>query len=405
MKSRRAPAWALAVMALAAAIAAAGIAGAATARENRQKLKNYQRNIQENRRDLEDVRQRLQEEKRMVKTVARKERSLLAEIQVIDRRLEEAEDRYQEYQRNLAVVREQIQAIRGVIAETEADLGQLRRFLAGRLRLLYREGQGGMWRILAASRNFSEALSRLKFFHILASQNTFLIEKVTRRRIDLTRQHEKLAMREKQFRQLEFQAQQTLARIQQQRQAREQFLVKIRDERSSHEQAVKELTAASENLNRLIKRLERNAKKIQKNLELAGRQFGQRPRTFPWPTRGRVISRFGRVRHPRFNTYMVNKGIDIAGPIGQNVISVARGQVLFAEWFEGFGRMVILDHGGGFNTVYAHLQNIDVSAGDVVEERQPIGRLGDSGTWKGPSLYFEIRRRGEALDPLKWLEP
>jgi murein DD-endopeptidase MepM/ murein hydrolase activator NlpD len=262
-----------------------------------------------------------------------------------------------------------------------------------------------LWRILASSRTGSEALARFKFFHILAAQNAFLIERMTGKHRELAGQHQKLAMRERQFHALEIQAQQTLARIQQQRQARENFLENIRQERSAHEQAVQELTAASENLNRLIKTLEQRARALAKAIQLSGRVFPQRQRTLPWPTRGRVISQFGRVRHPRFNTYMVNKGIDITGPIGQNVVSVARGQVLFAEWFEGFGRMIILDHGGGFNTVYAHLQNISVSAGDVVEENQTIGRLGDSGTWKGPSLYFEVRKRGEALNPLDWLEP
>lgn len=109
------------------------------------------------------------------------------------------------------------------------------------------------------------------------------------------------------------------------------------------------------------------------------------------------------MRHPRFDTYVTNKGIDIAGTIGQNVVAVAPGHVLFAEWFEGYGRMVILDHGNGFNTIYAHLAKISVSEGQTTGDGEIIGTLGDSGTWKGPTLYFEIRQRGEAVDPQAWL--
>ena len=81
------------------------------------------------------------------------------------------------------------------------------------------------------------------------------------------------------------------------------------------------------------------------------------------------------------------------------------GRVRYAGWFQGYGRLVILDHGGGYYTVSGHLAEIAVAVGDTVASGAPIGTVGDSGSLSGPRLYFEIRRGGEALDPREWLLP
>lgn len=421
----------------AAAFVAAAGGGAAPARADgkpaaKEQLSQARRNLRQERNDLKNLKRRLQTEQQRVNQGKRRERSILAEIQLADQHLEEAEDRYAENQRNLALVRENLQNIRAAIRDTETALAGMRETLAVRLRLLYREGSRGLWRVLVSASTLSEALSRLKFFHILAAQNAYWVERLSVTCRELAEQKMELAEREAQARELEGESLRALDRVKARKTERERTLSRISTERASREQAVRELTAASRRLNDLIGRLERKARELERKAAEeerrrqlaaeAARRAGGKPapskpaptpvrselppawRRLPWPTRGRVTSLFGKTRHPRFDTYVYNKGIDIAGPMGQNVIAVASGRVIFAEWFEGYGRMVILDHGDGLNTVYAHLAKITVSEGQTIAGGQPIGALGDSGTWKGPSLYFEIRQRGQALDPLKCLK-
>ncbi len=379
-------------------------ADSATLKEYQGRLQKSQQNIRQEKKDLDKVRRQLRLKKKHIRKQKKQERSFIGQLQRIDKKLEEAEDRYEEHQKNLGLVRRQVAQIRAAMAETETTLKKMKALLAIRLRLLYRERRGGFWRVLAASRTFSEGLTRLKFCHILASQNAFLIENLRRRQDELERQNEVLAQRARQVEEFKSASRRTLKQIKGQRASRSQKLKKVRRERALHEQAVRELNAASQKLNRLIRTLKKRARTLERRIEGVGSAFSRRRRSLAWPTRGRVVSRFGKRRHPRFNTYIDNKGIDIAGPIGQNVFSVASGQVLFAEWFEGYGRMIILDHGGGYNTIYAHLKKIRVSKGETVKEHQTMGTLGDSGTWKGPVLYFEIRKRGKALNPMQWLE-
>jgi septal ring factor EnvC (AmiA/AmiB activator) len=99
----------------------------------------------------------------------------------------------------------------------------------------------------------------------------------------------------------------------------------------------------------------------------------------------------------------VNKGIDISAPVGEEIRSVFEGIVLFADWFRGYGKMAIIDHGQGFFSLYAHASELLVKAGDKVTPRQVIGKVGDSGSPEGPRLHFEIRQNGKPVDPLQWL--
>jgi septal ring factor EnvC (AmiA/AmiB activator) len=113
---------------------------------------------------------------------------------------------------------------------------------------------------------------------------------------------------------------------------------------------------------------------------------------------------FGRVIDADFRTETFRKGVDFAARLGEPVRAVASGQVRFAGWFRGYGKMVILDHGDQYFTVSGHLDEIRVSVGDAVEAGQVVGTAGDTGSLAGALLYFELRRGGEALDPAEWLE-
>ncbi len=127
--------------------------------------------------------------------------------------------------------------------------------------------------------------------------------------------------------------------------------------------------------------------------------------TLRWPARGPVLTLFGPRRHPRFGTLLPHNGIDIGAEAGTPVQAVAGGAVVYADWFAGYGRTVIVDHGGGVMTVSAHLSRLLVGVGERVAPGQELGRVGDSGTLEGPRLYFEIRVEGRPEPPMAWLAP
>jgi septal ring factor EnvC (AmiA/AmiB activator) len=126
--------------------------------------------------------------------------------------------------------------------------------------------------------------------------------------------------------------------------------------------------------------------------------------TMSWPVPGRVAARFGRHASSRFGTMVNRNGIEIGAESGAAVKAVVKGTVAYADAFAGFGRVVILDHGGKFYTLYGHLASVDVSKGATVEAGDELGTVGmaPAGT---ASLYFEVRIDGRPADPVQWLKP
>ena len=123
------------------------------------------------------------------------------------------------------------------------------------------------------------------------------------------------------------------------------------------------------------------------------------------PVTGRVVVGFGEVRHPKFGTILPHRGLDYraaGSQIGSPVRAVFWGRVAFVGWLTGYGDTIILDHGRGWHTVYAHLENSRVEVGEVVPARQRMADVGQSGSLKGRYLYFEIRHNGQPVDPSDW---
>ncbi|HCJ10221.1 MAG TPA: peptidase M23 [Clostridiales bacterium] len=122
------------------------------------------------------------------------------------------------------------------------------------------------------------------------------------------------------------------------------------------------------------------------------------PRGLIWPCRGPITSHFG----PRWGR--LHTGIDIAAPYGASIRAAAAGRVSYAGWYGNYGRCVILDHGGGLQTLYAHAHEILVTVGESVAQGQVIARVGTTGNSTGPHLHFEVRVSGSIRNPLNYLD-
>jgi septal ring factor EnvC (AmiA/AmiB activator) len=122
-----------------------------------------------------------------------------------------------------------------------------------------------------------------------------------------------------------------------------------------------------------------------------------------WPVRGKLIRGFGRSVHPKFKTVTLNNGFNIAAPSGSPVAAVADGSVEYSDHLPGFGQCVILDHGAGYYTLYAHLDGVFVAKGEKIARGQVIAEVGRPAPGDDPQLYFEVRQGRTPLDPADWL--
>jgi murein DD-endopeptidase MepM/ murein hydrolase activator NlpD len=121
-----------------------------------------------------------------------------------------------------------------------------------------------------------------------------------------------------------------------------------------------------------------------------------------WPTDGRAGSGYGYRTHPITRQRRMHTGVDVGAPMGQPIIAAAEGLVVGSGWRGGYGLTVVIDHGGGLATLYAHQSRLSVSQGQVVQAGQKIGEIGSTGQSTGPHLHYEVRVNGSPRNPMDW---
>ena len=191
------------------------------------------------------------------------------------------------------------------------------------------------------------------------------------------------------------------------RQKRQDLLYSARREKQRQEQLIQEYEHSEREVQDLLAELEERARLFGQVPELPpeGTGFAAARGDLPWPVQGKVIRWFGIQKESRFGTSTFNGGIDIRAPRGAEVLSVHRGRADYVNWLPGYGQCIILNHGGGYYTLYAHTSRVFVTPGDLVATGDAIATVGDTGSLLGEVLHFEIRKDAEPLNPAPWLEP
>jgi len=374
---------------------------------------------QESRERLKEVQRELGREREKVKEAGRKEASLARELARLDQDLKDKTQALRELEAKLRTSNQRIVKLSQEIAATDLRLTRSRRLLKSRLRAIYKQGRFGYVRMLLSAEDFSAAGRRLKYLSAVAGQDQRLMQTYSTTLTDLSQKRGELTRSKAEVAEAKDRAATTRGQIAEEQRKRRVLLASVREEKAGYLAQIKELEASAKNLQSLIARLQTEEERQRRAARSVPRRDGKEESPdirddgrferlrgkLPWPALGSLASTFGRQEHPRFRTVTFNRGIEITAPEGRDIAAVADGTALYADWFKGYGRLIILDHGGGYFTLYAHASELLVRAGDAVAKGQVIGRVGDTGSLEGPQLYFELRHKGKPQDPLAWLQP
>lgn len=291
--------------------------------------------------------------------------------------------------------------------EVERELGFLNNIiegeksnLRGRLRAAYKQGRSGYYYgVLIGSKNSEDLFKRYKYLKIMAEQNRLLIEhymddsiKLNKNMIALKKLGEDVSSYREKVRGKE-------EEIKAEKNKKLVLLSSLRTEKSARERLLQELEEAAKRIESIIKEVD----KREVITSPSGTGFSAQKGRLLWPSEGKLVALFGRQKDPEFNTPIFKRGIEIQTPPGDDIRAVYSGSVVYSDWFKGYGKMLIINHGERYYSLYAHASEIFPKVGETVSAGQVIGKAGDTGSFKGPILYFEIRHRGEPLDPLSWL--
>ena len=157
---------------------------------------------------------------------------------------------------------------------------------------------------------------------------------------------------------------------------------------------LREMEESSQRLLDIIRESEKAEK--EKEETFSTKSFAGLKGKLPWPVDGKVAIPYGSQKDPQFNTPIFRSGSYIKSNTDAVAKAVHSGKVVFAEWFKGYGQLVIVNHGDGYHTLYGSLSEIFTKVGDIIKGKQAVGRVGSSGLLNAPGLYFELRYKGKA---------
>ncbi|MFN2387340.1 MAG: murein hydrolase activator EnvC [Thermoanaerobaculia bacterium] len=289
------------------------------------------------------------------------------------------------------------QARRGLAA---AEAAKSRAALVSRARVLHRFGRYGYFRVVLEARDVPALLQGLERLDALARRDGALLAKHRSAERALAEDVLREEAMRKELDGLHAASRRERARIASFRDHRRRLLEKQRDVAASGRREVIALSDKALRLERLLETLAR-----QSEPQPAGASGGIRPwkGVLDWPARGALVETFGRHRHPRFDAWTISNGIAIALPAGAPVRAVYAGRAVYAQWLAEYGNLVIVDHGDAMFTLYAWLQGIAVTTGSYVPVGTTVGWAGVGPGRAEPGLYFEVRDKQKASDPVAWL--
>lgn len=338
-----------------------------------QQIKQTEQQVRQQRRQLQQAEQRLQAADKALAEAARK--------------LRDTQGRQQRLERESANLNRQQQQLQQQLAEQQ-------QLLAEQLKSAYSLGQHDYSRLLLNQQDTGKLERVLTYYQYFNQARLRQLAQINHTVSELDQVKQQLANQQQQL-------QTELSALQQQQQ-------QLSEARGSQQASVNELQALLKQQGNQLSYLRQNETTLQntinelrrlaeRNRDLSGLTAGRGK--YPWPLRGRVLQRFGQNRQGG----LASRGILIQGVSGANVQSIADGRVIYADWLKGYGWVIVVDHGKGFMSLYGHNQSLLKQPGDNVRAGDAIAQVGASGGQADPGLYFEIREKGEAVNPLNWL--
>ena len=321
--------------------------------------------------------------------IQRQKKGVIKQIRVIDRQLDVLEKMLETQREQEDSLRRSIKRLKRDIDSLQTDLTYKQTVLKTYLVRLYKYGEPNLLEIILQGRNPYESYRRAKIYNFILTKEKRLYEQVSSDLKELKKKKELLRQQLVEVTKIEKDI--TYRRNQLARKKREKraLLKKIKNREELKKYRIKRLELAKKRLEKLLNKIEKRPRK---------RVYVSKSKTYIWPVRGRVISKFGVVVHPKYGTKVNNIGIDIKAKPGAEVVASRDGVVVYSGPFITYRGVVILEHGKVY-TVYANLNKILVKKGQVVNQGEVIGELSPY----DPVLHFEIRVRGRAVNPLKYL--
>ena len=345
-----------------------------------------------------------------VKTAESRERSTVNRITSLDKEITLTGKLINSLKNEEEKTRLKILQLRNDILENENKLDQLRTRYEKRVMNSYLKGSLTELEKVFSSTTWRQAIYRTYYLKIISDIEKKMVKSIEKLLVDISRQKVELEVVLRNNVNLKRDKEGQISSYRTMRIDREKELNRLRSDKKALSTYINEKEAGIKQLENIIKRVLEDKARFERELRIRQQQEALRTKSFaslksqlPWPAEGRIITKFGRQWNSKLKTTTENPGIDIKGKPGSPIRTVLGGVVTTITYIRGYGTTIIIDHGGGFYTVYSHVANIQTNVDSQVRNGDVIAYMGDSGSINGSKLHFEIWGKGQKLNPEEWL--
>jgi septal ring factor EnvC (AmiA/AmiB activator) len=368
------------------------------------KAQDQSSQIEEIKKKAKDINRKIEKRKAKIQKFTHRESDIIYRLNQADRVLNQSRKRVSALGRGISRIEKKITETTMASENLMQQIKVNEKYVASRMVALYKLNWLGKFHVLASAESLHELLQRKTAIERILTYDQKVIKELMDNRLDLkTVQSQLEAQRDtKRRRAAEYQKQIDQMAIE--RRKRSKLLAYVRKEKSAQLAAIESLKQAAQNLDEKMKNLSAGPTAKAPEEFTASEPFRAYKGLLKMPVKGKIVSLFGKFKNIQYKVLNFRSGIEIQTERGEPIQAVYAGKILYADWFKGYGNMIIIDHGENYYTVYAHIEEAFKAAGDVVEAGEVMATVGDTGSITGPKLYFEVRHHGKPLDPMQWLE-
>jgi len=346
--------------------------------------------------DLETIQSQIKTKQAEVAAQVARARQLQNELESVEVNIALTVKAQQKTRAALSANNAQLKQLNTQKESIKLALSQQQESLSKLIRSAYMTGNYDFAKMLLNQQDAANFERTITYYQYLNKESTAKIAQFRQSVAELEEVNKQLAGKQQELEQIQAQQISQHKQLQKQQASRESTLVSIRSAIESDEAKLEILQQNEKNLIEAIAQAQRRAEQQQQIYDGLSQYKGE----LLMPAKGELRRMFGRIRQGQVKW----KGIVINGQVGSAVVAIHQGKVLYADWLRGFGLVTVIDHGDGFMSLYGHNQALLKQAGDAVTAGETIALLGQSGGQSSPNLYFEIRHKGQPINPVGWLK-
>ena len=347
---------------------------------------DFQKELESQNSAIQSLKDEINATKKRIQSEGRKEKSSVRRVSNLSEEISLLQQLLKEIKKEEKLLVADISRSERKIGESEEELDTLRTRYARRLSTIYKKGQISNLEKILSSTSWRQAIYRTKYLKIISEIDQKTHDTIRSLLIQIGRQKLELEAVLRKKRRLKRDREKTLASVRSKKKKEQRELVKIRKSQKDLKVYLTEKQAGVKQLEDIIKKIQEDIARSEREERIRKQQMVLKSKEFP-----------------KLKTTTENPGIDIKGKPGSQIRSVLGGVVTTITFIRGFGTTIIIDHGGGFYTVYSHVTNVETNEDSQVRSGDVIAYMGDSGSINGSQLHFEIWGQGKKLNPEYWL--